>query len=51
MSLIIKPFSANLTKGNDHIFFKKSPYLVAQVGNEIQKTSPCKNAGKSPQWS
>lgn len=51
MSLIVKPLNAELIKGNDLIFFKKSPYVVCQVGNEIMKTNPDKNGGKTPKWS
>lgn len=51
MSLIVKPLNAELVKGNDLIFFKKSPFVVCQVGNEIMKTNPDKNGGKTPKWS
>lgn len=51
MSIIVKPLNALLTKGNDLIFFKKSPYVMCQVGNQIMKTNPHKNAGKAPKWS
>ncbi len=51
MSLIVRPLNAELIKGNDLLFFKKSPYAVCQVGNEIMKTAADKRGGKTPKWS
>lgn len=46
MSVIVKPINAQLTKGTDFVFFKKSPYVVCQVGNEMHQTIPNKSGGK-----
>jgi hypothetical protein len=50
MPLIVKPISANLTKGREHLLFKLDPYLVLKVGNESKTTNVHKNGGKNPQW-
>lgn len=50
MPLIVKPISANLTKGREHLLFKLDPYLVLKVGHESKTTNVHKNGGKNPQW-
>lgn len=50
MSLIIKPLGAHLAKGKDMIFFRKDPFIVCQVGNEIYQTMPHEAGGESPVW-
>jgi len=49
-NLIIKPLSAVLTHDTES-FGKMDPYMIVKVGNQAQKTSICKNAGKFPAWS
>ncbi len=51
MSLIVKPINGHLVKGKDLVFFKKDPYVVLQVGNEVRKTLPHENGGQDPVWS
>lgn len=48
MSVIIKPLSADLIKGHDFLFLKKSPYVSIQLGGESYRTFPDKRGGKTP---
>jgi hypothetical protein len=50
MSLTVKPISANLKKGRQHLFFHIDPYVECIVGNERQKSKADWNAGKEPRW-
>lgn len=50
MSLYVKALNGHLVKGKDMIVFKKDPYCVLQVGNEIRKTRIHENGGQDPVW-
>lgn len=50
MSLLVKPISANIVKGREHLFFKIDPYVICQVGTQKRQSQPHKSGGKEPQW-
>ena len=49
-NLSFRPINAKLTHDTD-TFSRMDPYVRATMGNQVQKTSVAKDAGKHPSWS